>query len=326
MAAETLARSVLNQLSIDGGRLPRELVPAGTDPTSYWGFPATSDATDLHRLLAENGSVVSSHTRECALTSVLFYCRCPDCIGSLVRALREYLCERNGDPHSQSGTRRIGASDGAPIENASNDDDVPAPSLRRAGPIWFVGSTNGTEDPLTHRKGLSYLAVLLREPGRKNSAIDLVRLGSSAPRKDARPDHQILSDSAVDVSPVPNMPSDNRDILESASHIRAALRRIEDEIQMAEKTNDQAAIDRLAKERSDLRAWVRSNLGTGDRVRPNDSDLERARKSVSKEIRRAIEAIRELNSHLGTHLRHTIHTGSTCWYEPDADRGYFVAD
>jgi hypothetical protein len=58
-------------------------------------------------------------------------------------------------------------------------------------------------------------------------------------------------------------------------------------------------------------------VGLGGRDRSTASNAERARVSVTRAIRSAIERIGEQNPALGTHLDAAIRTGTYCSYRPD---------
>ena len=57
--------------------------------------------------------------------------------------------------------------------------------------------------------------------------------------------------------------------------------------------------------------------GLGRRARTQPNAAERARQSVTKALRDAIDRIERQDRALGAHLRHAIHTGTMCSYEPD---------
>ena len=66
-----------------------------------------------------------------------------------------------------------------------------------------------------------------------------------------------------------------------------------------------------------LTAELAAGVGFQGRERRTSSHSERARLSVTKNIRGAIEKIREANSALGRHLANSIKTGYFCSYAPD---------
>ena len=58
-------------------------------------------------------------------------------------------------------------------------------------------------------------------------------------------------------------------------------------------------------------------FGLGSRNRRAGSATERARVSVTRAVRQAMERIQEHNSPLGEHLDRAIRTGTYCAYLPD---------
>jgi len=62
---------------------------------------------------------------------------------------------------------------------------------------------------------------------------------------------------------------------------------------------------------------IQSDLG--GRGRTTGSTQERARIAVRKAINAAVEWIEQIDAGMGRHLAITIHTGSTCVYQPVPD-------
>ncbi|HVT77989.1 MAG TPA: hypothetical protein VHD87_13225, partial [Acidimicrobiales bacterium] len=56
--------------------------------------------------------------------------------------------------------------------------------------------------------------------------------------------------------------------------------------------------------------------GLGGRARRVDDPVERARKTVSTRIRRAIAVVKAAHPELGRHLERSVDTGTWCAYRP----------
>jgi hypothetical protein len=58
--------------------------------------------------------------------------------------------------------------------------------------------------------------------------------------------------------------------------------------------------------------------GLGGRVRRAGQPAERARTAVTARIRDAMRRIGSAHAELGTHLRHSVSTGTFCSYRPES--------
>lgn len=148
---------------------------------------------------------------------------------------------------------------------------------------------------VAHARGLSDVAFLLARPGRAVFALELV----SEPGAVA---------GGAAGAPV----FDER----ARREIAARLRALEDDIAEAEASGDGERVA-LGRERVQLLAEeVARDVGLGGRSRKLDDPAERARKTVSTRIRRAIDAVGRAHPELGRHLDRSIDTGAWCAYRP----------
>lgn len=60
--------------------------------------------------------------------------------------------------------------------------------------------------------------------------------------------------------------------------------------------------------------------GLGGRQRARGSSRERASVAATEGLTTAIDRIAAVDQSVGRHLQRTIHTGSSCIYQPDSDR------
>lgn len=166
-----------------------------------------------------------------------------------------------------------------------------AASLERRGELWHVGF-RGTQTVLADLKGLQYLAALLARPGREVPALELCG------------GHE--TDCAIPV------------IDEQA---RAAYRRrlaeVEQDIAEAEDNCDSARAEYARCDREFLLAELSGAIGLGGRLRGSGGSAERARTSVTRSLRYALNRLAKQHPPLGEHLNRAVRTGSHCSYRPD---------
>lgn len=140
--------------------------------------------------------------------------------------------------------------------------------------------------------GLRYLGELLASPGQDVSATDLCAAVSVGY-------HEVLDARAV-------------------AGYRRRLRDIDAEIDEADADADLGRVEGLRLEKDALTAELTGSLGLGGRVRDFASPTERARTSVRKALKRALDAIADADPVLGGELRDSVSTGTTCRYTPGA--------
>jgi hypothetical protein len=184
---------------------------------------------------------------------------------------------------------RIGAQLDAPPAAGSGA------TLRRVGDMWEVGY-GGRTAYLRDVKGLHDLAALLARPGVELAAIDLAG-ATGGPRR-----------------PEIAAPTLDRAALDA---YRRRLVELADDLVDAERNDD---IGRAGRAR-DEREWIvaelrRSTRPSGASRTLGATTAERARKAVSARIRDGIRRIAEVMPDLGAHLDRSVHTGTTCRYDP----------
>lgn len=183
-----------------------------------------------------------------------------------------------------------------------------ANSLTREGEYWaitFAGATTRLKDS----KGLRYLAELVRSPGREFLALDLVATAGAARTNEG-------AARAAGLTPG----RDNADEVldaEAKARYRQRLEVLRDEIEEAESFNDPERAARAKEEMEFLARELAARVGLGGRARKASSATDRARMSVTRALRTAIDRIAESNPVLGRHLEATIKTGTYVSYTPD---------
>jgi CheY-like chemotaxis protein len=168
------------------------------------------------------------------------------------------------------------------------------------GEFWSI-SFDGSSFRLRDTKGLHYIADLLREPGRERHALDLVTAHGGGD-EGARP---VASDTGPLLDPA------------AKSQYRVRLDELAAELNEAEQHNDPERAARAREEREVLVEHLASAVGLGGRDRRAASDTERARVSVTRAIRAALERIAEHSPALDQHFASTMRTGQFCVYVPD---------
>jgi hypothetical protein len=143
---------------------------------------------------------------------------------------------------------------------------------------------------------MRHVARLLASPNRDIAAADLAGTGIESARQE-------VVDTAA---------------MTSYGHRIIDLRR---ELDEADADADLERSGRLRIELDQLVEHVESSMGLGTRTRTFVDTSERARTAVQKAIRRAIDRVKVSAPELGGMLSRTIHTGTSCRYEPEDDRG-----
>ncbi|HYC55336.1 MAG TPA: alpha/beta hydrolase [Candidatus Binatia bacterium] len=175
-------------------------------------------------------------------------------------------------------------------------EDSRAAAFRREGDYWtlvFAGRVARLRDA----KGLHHIARLLGAPDRELAAAELIHDNATgaADLGDAGP---VLDEQA------------RREYAARLAELRA-------ELEDAESANDLARAQAARAELSTIASEVSAAVGLGGRERRASSAAERARLTVTKRIKDAIERIRNGHPELGRHLAVAIRTGHLCSYRPE---------
>lgn len=176
--------------------------------------------------------------------------------------------------------------------------------LRRVGSRWEVG-LGGCRALLPDQAGLRQLAVLVTHAWQEVPALDLVAAAEGrSPERDATA-RAAVSGDAGEMLDAEAKAAYKRRVDELREELSAA-----DALADVERAvNAQAELDFIARE-------LAAAVGLGGRDRRAASNAERARQSVQKRLRAAIDRIAEEVPELGQHLRSTVRTGASCGYQP----------
>jgi hypothetical protein len=167
----------------------------------------------------------------------------------------------------------------------------------------------GRSTPMRDLKGLRYLARLAAEPGREFHVLDLVaaEAGVLRPRGPAETD---TIASAGDAG-IPVLDDQAREAY------RRRLVDIDDDIESARRDNDLGRLELAERDREYLVRELARAVGLGGRSRTVGGSAERARTSVARSIRYALDQLDEAQPDLTSRLRATVSTGTYCCYRPD---------
>lgn len=200
-----------------------------------------------------------------------------------------------------------------PVNRAS-----PAPrsgdAARDTGVFRLTGDTrtvtfDGSTVLLRDLKGMQYLARLLATPGRELHVLDLVTaVHGAAPGPGPAVDDD-LHVTADDAGPLLDE--------QARQAYRRRLAEVEEDIAEAEEMGDPERAALARADRDHLVAELARAFGVGGRARAAASTSERARGSVTRAIRYALDRIGDQHPALADHLVRAVRTGTYCAYEPD---------
>jgi len=176
-------------------------------------------------------------------------------------------------------------------------------TIRYQGHVALIKST----------RGLHYLAVLLRDPGREFHVRELLAhpLDASAPSAGVAVPEQVTGGL---FSGFPVLDA------QAKAEYKRRINELRHELEEAERVNDAQRKTEIQNELQAICDNLASAVGLRGRDRKTSSDAERARSAVTKCIKKAIQKIGEAIPSLGYHFAHSIKTGYFCSYNPHRDR------
>jgi class 3 adenylate cyclase len=201
--------------------------------------------------------------------------------------------------------------------------EVPSPDsevlLRKEGDFWTVAHA-GTLVRMKDIKGLSYLARLMSHPNREFHALDLVAGGQSDGAGDA-PDQSLtnMSDKRLSAGDIRRGLGDAGEMLDASakSAYRSRLTQLRQELEEAKELGNLDRAEKAENEIDKVSRELARAVGLFGRDRRAVSASERARLSVTRAIKSAIEAIARKNPSLGRLLWDGVRTGTFCCYLPE---------
>jgi hypothetical protein len=223
--------------------------------------------------------------------------------GASAAGARRSAAEPDAQPRPKAGARPGSGAEAAP------DGLI---HCRRRGRHWMV-ELNSATVMVAHSVGMTHLAVLLANPGRPIAAIDLV----AGAKVSSGPDAGSSGRSAHARAEVAGGSESAQPLLdqEAKRAYRERLAAITAEIDLwAPSRPDLVA--KAETERDWLMAELSAATGLSGRERQFTGAQERARISVGKAVRRALDRITALSPELGEELKNTVQTGMWCCYRP----------
>jgi flagellar biosynthesis GTPase FlhF len=228
-------------------------------------------------------------------------------------AMRAVL-EEYGLPDVIAGLRETTAGTSTQAQGAV---DTAENILRKRGHLWEVAFDGSERVPLKDLKGVRMIAYLVAHPGEPVEALTLMQLASGASPDDARIPRraQLGATSGMSADPFGSS-RDERLTRQDAADLRRRKAREEKEKPRAERLNDQEKAARLAESIANIDKVLKRDLALFGKPRTIDTDRDRARSAVAKNLARALKHIGDANPHLAMHLQNSLHVGETCYYAP----------
>lgn len=165
--------------------------------------------------------------------------------------------------------------------------------LERVGDGWRLGF-GGRRLELPHSVGFEMLDALVRRPGEEIHVLELMGLDTAA-----------VTQSSGDVL-------DAR----ARAEYKRRLEELGEEIEAAHGAGLVGRAAALDSERRWLVKEISSATGLGGRPRRAGSTAEKARVTVNRRLRRAIDRVRDLDADVASFLEATVRTGTYCSYNP----------
>jgi AAA ATPase domain len=197
---------------------------------------------------------------------------------------------------------------------------------RKEGEYWTIGYVNKAIR-LRDLKGIGHLANLLRHPGMEFHALDL-DLANGVPgqppnsafgnlRQSFEPESQHYKQADLRINGL----GDAGEMLDeqAKNQYRRRLSDLRKELEEAKSLGIVERAERVEFEISGLTKELARAVGLKGRDRRAGSASERARQSLNKTIKAAIEKITELEPAIGGYLSRTIKTGTFCSYQPNPE-------
>jgi hypothetical protein len=211
----------------------------------------------------------------------------------------------------------------APEPNSGSDRRA---ICRKEGEYWTIGYANKAFR-LRDLKGIGHLANLLRHPGIEFHALDL-DLANGVPGQSSNsgfgnlsqslePERQHYKQADLRITGL----GDAGEMLDeqAKNQYRRRLSDLRKELEEAKALGIVERAERVEFEISALTKELARAVGLKGRDRRAGSASERARQSLNKTIKAAIEKITELEPTIGGYLSRTIKTGTFCSYQPNPE-------
>jgi hypothetical protein len=202
------------------------------------------------------------------------------------------------------------------IEAKANRQATVGNVFQKTGQFWTI-SYEGRTFRLKDSKGLQYLAFLLANPGEEFHAQRLLAEveGDASSQGDiaGTRERQFLDDG-LSISSL----GDAGPILDdqAGKAYKRRLEELQEELEEAREFNDYERAERVEEEIEALTKELSAAYGLGGQARKLADPAEKARKTISKAIGRALEHIKENDEILWRHLQNALSLGLFPAYKP----------
>jgi adenylate cyclase len=181
--------------------------------------------------------------------------------------------------------------------------------LARSGDVWTVGY-GGATFSLKDIKGLGYIQRLLQHPGEEFHALDLLSgPGAVGNTESTNPDNASLHVEAGDAGEMLDA--------KAKQDYRRRLLELREEVEDRRERGDHEGAAKVKSEIDFLVREIARAVGLHGRDRRAGSAAERARLSVTRAIKAAVQRISEHHASLGEVLGRSVRTGLFCRYVAD---------
>ena len=177
---------------------------------------------------------------------------------------------------------------------------------------WII-RYHGFTALLKSTRGLYYLAVMFRDPGREFHVLELVAYAMHASTIAAA----VAAKSRVRLGLYAAVPVLHT---KAKAELKSRLNHLRHELNKAKRFSDFHRKAQTQIELQGIAEYLVSAIGLGGRDRKTPPEAERGRSAVTKCIKRAIEKIGDAIPSLGSHLAASVKTGYFCSYNPHPDR------
>ncbi len=181
----------------------------------------------------------------------------------------------------------------------------------RQNDYWII-RYHGHAALLKSTRGLHYLAVLLRDPGREFHVRELLASPIYVSTPAAVSAKERVTGGLYAGVPVLDA--------QAKAEYERRINDLRQDLNQAERFNDFQRKTEVQNELQAIADNLASAVGLGGRDRRTSSDAERARSAVTKCIKKGVREIGEAIPSLGYHLAARIKTGYFCSYHPHPDR------
>jgi non-specific serine/threonine protein kinase len=185
----------------------------------------------------------------------------------------------------------------------------------RQGDYWTI-RYQGQTAILKATRGLNCLCYLLRHPGRDVHVTQLLGTPVDFPLPAFLGNLEAVGDAVTagrrDAGPILDS--------QAKAEYKQRIDELRNDLDEAERFNDSYRAARARSEIGAVAGQLAAAVGLGGRNRRASSGAERARSTVTKRIKKAVNRIARVVPSLGCHLAARIKTGYFCSYNPHPER------